>query len=272
VYFRFSIGTLLFGVMAVPIAFSADVQSGFDLLQTQPGAFFDATAFGLGIIPMVGRPIGPWITDTIIERDNGFTCPTPPCGGNTVNIHVFAQSLESAAPINIGGSFFDVFYDINDTAGIIPFSTLPQPDALNPSTGIYTVDEDGTGSGGTYDMSLTVWADVILTAVGQGPNSAPALGNSDCSQIITVGGCHFAAPAISLSSTGGVWQTTWFPNDLHNATYPAGGFYTTTMGNVTGPHPLAPAVGPEPASSLLFAGGMLGIIGQQLRKRRCGRL
>jgi hypothetical protein len=253
---------LFFAAVAAPSVFAADVQTGFDLFQTKPGAFFDGTGFGLGIIPMVGVPIGPWTTDTIVQRDNGFTCPSPPCLGNTVNFHLFALSMMSAFPVNIGGSFFDVFMDINDSAGVIPLFDLPQPDALNPSTGTLTVDEL-TGSGGTFDSSLTVWADIILADVGQGRNEAAALSNSNCA----APPCHFAAPAVSMSSTGGIWQTAWFPNDLHNATYPAGGFFIDTLGNDTGPHPMDVALGPEPANWLLIAGGVLAMRVRQLRRR-----
>src|SRR5947209_17029563 len=133
--------------LTVHSAFATNIFTGFDLFKTAPGAFFDATGFGLGIIPMVGAPIGPYLTDTIISRENGFACAAPPCLGNTVNTHVFALGLESAGPINIGGSFFDIFMDINDSAGVIPLSLLPQPDVLNPSTGTLTVDEL-TASGG----------------------------------------------------------------------------------------------------------------------------
>ena len=250
------IGTILFGCLAGQSLFATDVSTGFDLFETAPGAFFDATAFGLGIIPMVGLPIGPWVTDTIIERDNGFTCGVPPCLGNTVNIHMFALSLESAAPVNIGGSFFDVFADINDTAGVIPLAALPQPDVLNPSTGTLTIDEL-TAGGGAFDSGLTVWADIIISPVGQGRNSGPALSNSNCAQVVTSGGCHFAAPAISLSSTGGTWQTTPPLGDLHSPTYPAGSFYITDMGNHTGPHPVTAALAPEPGTFLLLAGAAI---------------
>ena len=251
------------GVLSIPPARATDISTGFDLLETRPGAFFDATAFGLGIIPMIGREVGPAFTDTIYSRDNGFTCSIPPCFGNTVNIHVFAMSLESAAPINIGGSFFDLFYDINDTAGLIPLSTLPQPDVLNPSTGTYTIDE--LGSVGTYDLSLTISADVILSAVGQGPNYAPALGNSDCSQVVAIGGCHFSAPTIAISATGGTWQTTPVLDDAHNATFPAGSFYVSDTGNVTGPLPNQVALTPEPAAFVPLAATLCAFA---LRRRR----
>src|SRR5436190_23090736 len=112
-------GTILMAGLAGQSLFATDISTGFDLFQTAPGAFFDATGFGLGIIPMVGLPIGPGVTDTIIQRDNGFLCAAPPCLGNTVNIHMFALSLQSAAPINIVRNFFDVFADTNDPAGVI---------------------------------------------------------------------------------------------------------------------------------------------------------
>ena len=244
----------LLACLTLQPVFATDVSTGFDLYTNAPGSFFDATAFGLGIIPMVGYPFGPYTTNIIYERDNGFTCATPPCLGNTVNIHMFAFALESASPVNIGGSFFDVFETINDTAGVIPLSSLPQPDVLNPSTGTYTVDEQ-TGSGGAFDMSMTIWADVIIADVGQGINEAAALSNSNCA----TPPCHFSAPAISISETGGTWDTTAAINDLHSGTYPAGSFYVSGTGNVTGPIQYTESLSPEPSSALLLAGALLGL-------------
>jgi len=256
-------GTILLAGLTGESLFATDISVGYDLFHTAPGSFFDATGFGLGIIPMVGLELGPGNTDTIVQRDNGFSCAVPPCLGNTVNIHMFALSLVSAAPINIGGSFFDVFADINDTAGVIPLSVLPQPDALNPSTGTLTVDEL-TALGGTFDSSLTVWADIIIADVGQGRTEPAALSNSNCA----APPCHFAAPAISLSSTGGIWQTTPGLLDPHNATYPAGSFYITDMGNHTGPHPVIPALStPEPGSFVLLGAGA-GIVAYLKRRKK----
>jgi hypothetical protein len=84
---------------------------------------------------------------------------------------------------------------------------------------------------------------------------------------VSVGGCHFSAPTISLSSTGGTWQTTPQTFDLHNATFPAGSFYISNMGNHTGPHPVQPALAPEPGSFVLLGAGLMGL-GVARRKRR----
>jgi hypothetical protein len=243
--------------------FATNIVVGFDLLTTAPGAFLDATGFGLGIIPLVGVPLGPGNTDTIIERDNGFNCAAPPCLGNTVNTHVFALSLVSAAPVNIGGSFFDIYYEINDSAGEIPLSILPQPDVLNPSTGTLTVDEL-TASGGTFDSSLTIWADVIMADVGQGRNEPAALANGNCA----TPPCHFAAPAISLSSTGGTWSTSASVLDAHNLTYPAGSFFIDSI-NQTGPLPVDVASIPEPGTFVSIASGALMVFLLR-RGRRAG--
>src|SRR5437016_2197200 len=53
------------GIATVPLALAADVNPGFDLLHTAPGAFFDGTGFGLGILPLVGVPLQGSNTDTI---------------------------------------------------------------------------------------------------------------------------------------------------------------------------------------------------------------
>jgi hypothetical protein len=159
--------------------------------------------------------------------------------------------MESVAPVNIGGSFFDIFVDINNSGGAIPQSMLPQPDALTPSTGSLTVTENASGTGGTYTSTLNVFADVLIEPTGTG----------------TIAQHIPDLIGVTLSSTGGTWSTTPGATDLHNATYPAGGFYITNVGTHTGPHPVTQSTAPEPASYILMGAGICALAMIKWRKR-----
>jgi hypothetical protein len=90
------------------------VALGSDYLQTQPGSSFN---FGPGIgvvnfmgVPLTGALIPPGYqqslagTDTIVQRQADADI-----NGNPIPIQLMALSVESTAPVNVGGSFFDVF-------------------------------------------------------------------------------------------------------------------------------------------------------------------
>src|SRR5579863_1083480 len=100
-----------------------DVALGTDYFQTQAGTFFN---FMGQTIPLTGNPIGPGMTDTIIERQSDAVL------GGTTPIQITALSLESVAPVNIGGSFFDIFVTLD-------------PLNLSNDTGALVITGDATG-------------------------------------------------------------------------------------------------------------------------------
>ena len=132
-------------------AASADpIGPGFDLFTTLPGTF--AIIPGIGTVNfMAGPPVIPGTnTDTIVQRLQGIN-PFPVGGMGTIEIVLRELSLQSVAPVNIGGTFFDVFV-----------SELP-----NQALGSMTVFHTTVG-GGTYNSTLPVDALLTFMPVGGG--------------------------------------------------------------------------------------------------------
>src|SRR5947209_15126768 len=140
-----SLTFLMIVVFATSMA--AFAQGGYDLLQTGSGASIDLSSAGLGVVQLQGVPIqtSTGTTDTIVHRTQDI-----PAGGGTVSANVNALFMKSINPVTFQGQSADVYVTINNSGGSIPTSTLPQPDALSPSTGSLTFRPDGT-----FDSSLT---------------------------------------------------------------------------------------------------------------------
>src|SRR5947209_3932358 len=138
---------LSFLMIVVFAASMALAQGGYDLLQTGNGASIDLSSAGLGVVQLQGVPIqtSTGTTDTIVHRTQDI-----PAGGGTVSANVNALFMKSINPVTFQGQSADVYVTINNSGGSIPTSTLPQPDALSPSTGSLTFRPDGT-----FDSSLT---------------------------------------------------------------------------------------------------------------------
>jgi hypothetical protein len=90
-------------VQADPIQTSPTVALGSDYFQSQAGTQFN---FGgpIGLVNFMGLPIGPGNTDTLVQRQADATI-----NGSAIPLQMTALSLESLAPVNVGGSFFDAF-------------------------------------------------------------------------------------------------------------------------------------------------------------------
>src|SRR5215510_14423402 len=73
------------------------VALGTDYFQTQPGTFFDFGP-GIGIVNFKGKPIGPFSTDTIIQRQADATI-----NGSAIPIQMTALSLQSSQPVLFNG-------------------------------------------------------------------------------------------------------------------------------------------------------------------------
>src|SRR5215204_1599926 len=95
-------------VLGVGHTASADpIGPGFDLFSTGPGSFANIEGIGM-VFLMSGPPLIPGTNvDTIVERLQGID-PFPVGGMGTIPIVLRELSLQSAAPVNIGGIFFDV--------------------------------------------------------------------------------------------------------------------------------------------------------------------
>lgn len=82
--------------------------------------------------------------------------PGPP---QQIEIELVALSLQSASPIDIGGTLFDI--DIIAGPALLPPPLGPFP------PGFFTVFHNADGSGGFFDIFLPIFGDVIFTEQGQ---------------------------------------------------------------------------------------------------------
>lgn len=194
--------------------------AGYDLLQTGSGASVDLTSLNLGVVPLQGVSIETSLgnTDTIIHRTAN--------GPGKVPINVTALFMKSTHAVTFKAQSCDVYVTINNSGGAISTSVLPQPDVLSGSTGTVTITSNGS-SGGTFDSSFTVNADLIFVKAGTSvTNSANYVG-------------HQGAPSNSMSSSNSTWSTTPSPGYPSSSSFPSGGFYPKPVH--TGPHPVVPA-------------------------------
>jgi hypothetical protein len=200
--------TLLASLMLVSSLPALAQSAGYDLFQTGSGT--SVTIPNIGTVNLQGVPIQGTTgnTDTIIHRTQNV-----PSGGGKVNVNVYALFMKSTASVNYKGSSADVYVTINDSAGTISTSVLPQPDSLTASTGTINVS-----TGGTFDSNITVNADLIFVKAGTSvTNSANYLG-------------HQAASSTTLTSTNSAWSSTAPAGYPSSSSFPSGGFYPTSVG------------------------------------------
>ncbi|HMC30691.1 MAG TPA: hypothetical protein VKL99_07625, partial [Candidatus Angelobacter sp.] len=140
-------------LLASPLPVSAQ-SAGYDLLQTGSGASVDLGS--LGNVPLQGVPIQTSLgnTDTIMHRTQDTV------GGGKTPVEVTALFMKSKSSITYNNQPVDVYVTVNNSGGKIATSVLPQPDSTS-SSGTVTVN-----SGGTFDSSITVTADLIFVKAG----------------------------------------------------------------------------------------------------------
>jgi hypothetical protein len=223
--------------------------AGYDVFQTGSGASVDLSSMNLGQVSLQGVPIqsSTGNADTIMYRPQAV-----PSGGGTIPVNPWALFMKSVNPVTFNGQSADVYVTVNAAGGTISTSVLPQPDSLSASTGTITVYPNSQGTGGTFDSTITINADLIFVTAGTSvTDSANYLG-------------HQAAPAITLSQTGSSYSTTAPPGyplqststpqsaaalqkGIANAAtvaaassgLPSGGFFPKPVH--VGPHPVVPA-------------------------------
>lgn len=193
--------------------------AGYDLLQTASGSSIDLSSVGLGTVALSGVPIEASLgdSDTIMHRTSDV-----PAGGGNVPVNVTALFMKSTNPVTYQNQSTDVYVTINNSAGNISTSVLPQPDSLSGSSGTLTVRTDGT-----FDSSFSVNADVIFVKAGTSVTSSSNW----------IG--HQPASGISLSSTNSTWSSTAPSGYPSSSTFPSGGFYPKPVH--TGAHKVVPA-------------------------------
>lgn len=211
------IGSILAAGQAAPVA-------GYDFLSTGDGASVDLTSIGLGVVPLEGVPIEAalGLTDTIMHR------PTNTVFNQPQSLLVTALFMKSVNSLEFQGQLADLYITLNNSAGAIPTTVLPQPDTLNASGGTITVT-GGQGSGGTFDATFVMNADAIFVHAGTSvTNSANYI-------------AHQAAPQVSFSPATSSWSTTASAGYPSSTTFPSGGFYPIMVAHTNGPHPVTPA-------------------------------
>lgn len=181
---------LVLGALVVVSPLSAGAQcNGYDQFQTASNTTFNLGG-NIGNVTFQGYPIDSSSygnADTIMQRSSSNQ-------NNVCTLTVWALFLKSTSPITVNGQSADVYATINNTGGNVSTSVLPQPDTLQASSGTLTITSSGQ-SGGTFDSSFTVHADLIFVKAGTSvTNSSNWIG-------------HQTAPGKTLVATEVVWNT-----------------------------------------------------------------
>jgi uncharacterized protein (TIGR03382 family) len=251
------------------------VAAGSDYFQTLPGTF--ANVPGIGFVSFMGNPIGPGSTDTIVQRQADADI-----NGAPIPIQITALSLKSTAPVNIGGSFFDVFVNL-DTS-----------DQTVHNKGSMTIN--GTPAGGTFSSFFDVFYDVTATQVGN-PSNTMTFTGVDGGNLSGSNIWNPVAPLNAVIVTGPFGdqnanmhtglpanEVDFFPGSLGNVTVDVPGMSPVGVANFlvesVGPNDLLHHVAgladtppgilfvPEPGAGSLLAVFLLPAAGFLLRRRK----
>ena len=218
---------------------------GSDYLQTQPGTFFNFGP-GIGTVDFMGKPIGPYLTDTIVQRQ-ADAC----IGGDAIRTQLVALSLESTGPVKVGNSFFDVFVDLN-------------PDSA--SRGMIAIA--GSLAGGTFMSTLNVNFDAHFVPVGTG-QGFDVFGNT----VLTGGGDWGPTLPPGTVVVSGPYGDQ-FANLHTGLPINEVDFWIKSSlecNQTDGCHGVAPAPTPEPSSLLLLGSSAIGLF-WKMRARRSARV
>jgi hypothetical protein len=259
---RFCLLVVLVLLASLATAAAQDyVALGTDYFQTIPGSGQSGTYFnfggmdGLGFVDFLGVPMGPGNTDTEVERMGNAQI-----NGGPVEIQLEALSLESTAPVDIGGYLYNMFIGLNPA---------------DQSLGQITIM--GTTYGGTFTSTLNVYFEASFAPINGGPPVNPFTNE------------------VTLTNTGANWSSTPTSADLlvvgqlgdqhancHTGTGPYGclnpsgydngyvDFFPGEFSECTGTngcHEVVPATIPEPSTLLLLGPAVVGIF-WKLRSRR----
>ena len=151
-----------------PLCLPADelIPAGTDYLHTVAGTY--ATLPGIGLVDLVGNPSACgaaclYGSDTVVNRAAEVPSGTPDTPGQlegSIQITLSQLWLRSASPVNIGGSFFDVFVNLDPN---VP--STGQLDLMNTNGEGTTSTPEGVFAPSSF---FDVFFDVSISLAGSG--------------------------------------------------------------------------------------------------------